>query len=103
MEKDNVGKRYTLDGLPDEMLKELKRPSRKNSRDEKLLELLTNLYGGAASIDELWVGLFRQTGENIERRLIGASIRRLVSDKRIYQIPKRKGCYATQAWLDAHK
>lgn len=101
MTTDNIGKRYTLEDLPESMKKELNR-ARKNNRDEQLFDLLEKQFGGAASIDELWVALYRQTQQEIDRRLIGAAVRRLVTAKRIYQIPKRKGCYATQKWLNEH-
>ena len=101
MATENIGKRYTLEDLPESMRKELNR-AHKNNRDEQLLELMEKQFGGAASIDELWVALYRQTQQEINRRLIGAAVRRLVTSKRICQIPKRKGCYATQKWLDEH-
>lgn len=101
MANEKIGTRYTLEDLPDAMIKELSR-AHKNNRDEQLFEILEKQFGGAASVDELWVALYRQTKQEIQRRLIGAAIRRLVAEGRIQNIPKRKGCYATPQWLKEH-
>ena len=99
MTTENLGKRYDLQNLPEFMVKELKR-AQQNDRDEVLFDILETQFGGAASINELWVALYRKTEKEIQRRLIGAAVRRLVLAKRIQPIPHRKGFYATPKWLE---
>lgn len=93
--------RYDLDGLPESMLTQLRKKPRVNDRDSKILSLVVDKFNGAASIDEIWVALYRETGKEIKRNVIGAAMRRLVKQKKLKIV--QKGCYAIPDWNDVNK
>ena len=94
-------KRYNLEGLPESMLAHLRKAPHTNDRDAKILSLVQTQFNGAASIDEIWVALYRETQKEVKRNVIGAAMRRLVEQGKLQNV--RKGCYATQEWVDTHK
>ena len=91
-------KRYDLNGLPESMLAQLRKKPRVNDRDSKILSLVAEQFNGAASIDEIWVALYRETGKEVKRNVIGASMRRLVEHGKLKNV--QKGCYALPNWVD---
>ena len=91
-------RRYDLEGLPDSMLAQLKKKPRANDRESQVLSLVENKFAGAASIDEIWVAFYRETGKEVKRSVIGATMRRLVEQGKLKNV--QKGCYALPDWVE---
>lgn len=98
MEEDDliksVGRRIgDTSDLPDSLKKLL--VSRKlDDLEEKILSTMKNRYDGVATIDEILVGLYRDSQYIIDdRRALSAKLYRMTKSGHLESVPKRKGVF----------
>lgn len=77
MDKIKIGERYSTEGLPDSLLKMLKpRREIKNPALDAFLKVLAD-YEGKATINEMLVGLYRETGKVYDEKTLSSFAYRL--------------------------
>lgn len=92
---EGLGGRFgNLDDLPDELRSEII-AARVDLMEQKVIDLLATQFDGAATVDEIRVGLFRMTGEVLERRKLAGKLYRMVQSKPplLESVQKKKGVY----------
>ncbi len=92
---EGLGGRFgNLDDLPEELRSEII-AARIDAMEQKIIDLLTTQFAGAATVDEIRVGLFRMTGEVLERRKLAGKLYRMVQSKPplLESVQKKKGAY----------
>ena len=91
-----AGKRLdNLDGIPEELLKELN-VTKMDDLEEEIIDVLKNGYSGLANIDEIMVGLFRKYSKITKRQFIMNKLYRMAKDKKICSVEGKKGVYETK-------
>lgn len=83
-----------LRDLPEEILRQL--PSaRMDELERSIIELIGEVFDGFASVDEVFVGLYRKTGVIHDRRKVSSKLYRMVNAKPplLEAVPKRRGVY----------
>jgi len=83
-----------LKDLPEELLRQL--PSaRMDELEREIVDLVGEVFDGVASVDEIFVGLFRKTGVIHDRRKLSSKLYRMVNTKppHLESVPKRRGVY----------
>ncbi len=83
-----------LEGLPQELLDELSSDAVADKADSAVLRVLEE-RGGVATLDQLLVGVFRQTGEVVKRTTMTSRLYRMGQKGIVFAIPGRKGIYAS--------
>ena len=83
-----------LEGLPDEVLKELSLSD--GDKTEFAVLGLIDEAGGITSLDRLIIGLFRKTGEAHKRQNLVSKLYRMAQKEMIYNVPTKKGVYSTR-------
>ncbi|WP_291982948.1 hypothetical protein [Candidatus Accumulibacter sp. ACC005] len=88
----DVGKRLgDLSDLPEALRKQLN-AAKMGDLEEKILRTIKERYDGAASIDEIMVGLFRDFQYVTEdRRTMANRLYRMTKAGHLESVPKRKG------------
>lgn len=92
---EGLGSRFgNLDDLPEELRTQVL-AARIDVVEQKIIDLLTQQFDGAATVDELRVGLYRATGEVFDRRKLAGKLYRMVQAKPplLESVPKKKGVY----------
>ncbi len=89
---DSVGKRLgDLSDLPEALRKQLN-AAKMGELEEKIIRTIKERYDGAASIDEIMVGLFRDFQYVTEdRRTMANKLYRMTKAGHLESVPKRKG------------
>lgn len=82
-----------LDGLPDELLKELSSATADKS-EYAIMQLLGEL-GGIASLDQILVGHFRKSNEVYKRNTLVSKLYRMAQKGLVSAVPGKKGVYST--------
>lgn len=83
-----------IDGLPDELIEELS-ISKTDKVEYAILNTLEEL-GGAASLDQLIVYIFRETGEIQKRTTLTNRLYRMAGKAVVHSVPDKKGVYSLQ-------
>lgn len=83
-----------LDGLPEEVLKELS-ISEGDKTEFAILGLIEDA-GGIMSLDQIIVGLWKKTGEAIKRQALTSRLYRMGQKDLIFGVPTKKGVYSTR-------
>lgn len=92
---EGLGTRFgNLDDLPEALKKQLA-ATRLDEMERNILRLLREEFGGAATVDELWVGLYRLTSEVLERKKVAGKLYRMASAKPplLSSVEKKRGTY----------
>lgn len=92
---EGVGSRFgDLSGLPVELLRQIP-ATRIDETESEILELLRDVFGGAASVDEVLVGLYRKYSIVHDRKKIAGKLYRMVNSKPplLVGVEKRRGVY----------
>lgn len=82
-----------LAGLPKELLDQLNLPQLDNQ--EKLIVDLVNEAGSVLSLDKILIGLYRKTGEVLQKRALNQKIFRMIDKGLLWKVPKKKGVYTS--------
>lgn len=85
-------------GLPPSLLTELSKVGRAGglpAEDQLLIEIIDSL-GGAASIDQVLVAVFRRSGEVMKRTIVNARLYRLTKREVLFDHPSVKGVFCTR-------
>jgi hypothetical protein len=82
-----------LDGLPEELLKELN--IAESDRQELLIEDIITAAGGVLSLDKIIIELYRRTREITKRNTLISRLYRMSNKGIIYSLPGKKGLYST--------
>lgn len=90
-----IGNRFgDLSDLPEGLLRQI--PAvRMDDLEREILDLIKHRFGGAASVDEVLVGLYRQSGAIHERKKIAGKLYRMVTGrpKHLDAVKDRRGVY----------
>lgn len=92
---EGLGGRFgNIEDLPEELRAELL-AARVGAVEQNVLDLLAAQFDGAATVDEIRVGLFRMTGEIFDRRKLAGKLYRMVHSKPplLESVQKKKGVY----------
>lgn len=82
-----------IKGLPKELLEELSVSG--DIVEFSIMEIIQD-NGGAASLDQLLVGLYRKTKEIHKRSSLTTRLYRMGQKNMIYNVPGRKGVYSSE-------
>lgn len=83
-----------IEGLPQEQISELRVTSADKSEFSIIAMLETS--GGIMSLDQIIVGLFRETDKIQKRSLITARLHRMGVKGLLYKVPTKKGVYSLE-------
>jgi hypothetical protein len=92
---ERVGKRFgDLSGLPDELLRQIP-AMRSDEEEEGFVGVIEQMYGGIASIDEILIGMYRQTGRILDRKKLSAKLYRMAvsTPPKLIPVEKKRGVY----------
>lgn len=92
---DDLGTRFgNLADLPEELKKQIP-ATRLDSLEQEILTVISGQLGGAATVDEVLVALFRHSGTVHERKKVAGKLYRMVSAKPplLVAVPKKRGVY----------
>lgn len=83
-----------MDDLP-ALLREQLAATRMDEMERNILQLMRERFEGAATVDEIWVGLFRLTGKILERKKVAGKLYRMASAKPplLASVEKKRGTY----------
>lgn len=84
-----------LDGLPQELLSELSEGAVPDRVDTSILSTI-DMNGGIASLDQILVGLYRNSGELWKRNTLTSKLYRMAQKGVVFQVPEKKGVYSTR-------
>ena len=91
----HIGSRLgDLKDLPDELLRQL--PSaRMDDLEREIIDIIGSVFDGAASVDEVFVALYRKTNVIHDRRKLSSKLYRMVNSKPplLEAVAKRRGVY----------
>jgi hypothetical protein len=83
-----------LEGLPEELLKELS--ISQGDKSEFAIINIIDENGGMASLDQLIIGVFRKTGETFKRQAMTSKLYRMGGKEMVFSVPTKKGVYSTR-------
>lgn len=93
---DHVGRRIgSLNDLPRELVDQLQ-TNRPDQLSTDIIETIRFRYNGIANIDEVLVGLYRDTQTVYKRPFIINKLYRMATAGLLYSIPKKKGVYSLE-------
>jgi hypothetical protein len=82
-----------LENLPEELIAELSASGA--DKTELAIFRAVNNYGGAASLDQIIVDLYKKTGEVVKRTTLTSRLYRMQQKGLVFPVPGRKGIYST--------
>lgn len=91
----DVGSRFgDLGDLPEALLRQIP-ATRIDETEQEIVDVIKGMFGGVASVDEVLVGLYRQTGTIHERKKLASKLYRMVSSRPplLEAVPKKRGIY----------
>jgi hypothetical protein len=91
--------RDLFDPLPPELLKQLSSRATRGKTDP--LVKIINEHGGTATLDDILISLYRETGEISRRNIIANRLYRLAKQGLVSTVPDRKGVYTAQPPADS--
>lgn len=92
---EGLGSRFgDINDLPEELRAQIA-AVKIDAMEQNILDLLKLSFEGAATVDEIRVGLFRVTGEVIDRKKVAGKLYRMVGAKPplLLSVEKKKGVY----------
>ena len=76
---EELGNRFgDLSDLPEELIRQIP-ATRVDESEKKILAILADRFGGMATVDEILVGIFRETGEVLDRAKLAGKLYRMVT------------------------
>lgn len=90
-----LGGRFgNISDLPDELRQQIA-AVRVDELEQKILQLMSGFFDGAATVDEVLVGLYRLTGKVYDRRKIAGKLYRMVNSTPplLRSVEKKRGVY----------
>ncbi len=92
--EEKIGKRLTgIENLPAELVAQFK--TQQVSDDEEIIiSVINTMYEGAATIDEVLLGIYKSKGIIADRKKVSNKLYRLVKAGLLKTVPKKKGAYA---------
>ena len=91
--KQGVMRIGSIDELPKELIDQLS-ITESDHLEFDIISVVDG-FGGAASIDEILVGLWRKTQKVTERAFLSRKLYRMAQQEKIWPVQGRKGIYAT--------
>ena len=92
----DLGRRVgNLDDLPEALRAQLQ-IGKIGELERQIIEVIREELGGVANVDEILVGLFRQTGQVLERQSLANRLYRMGQAGHLSSVPKKKGVYRTK-------
>lgn len=91
----DIGSRFgDLGDLPEALLRQIP-ATRIDETEQEIIDIIKGVFGGIASVDEVLVGLYRQTGTVHERKKLASKLYRMVNAKPplLEAVPKKRGIY----------
>lgn len=90
----SVGRRIgDTSDLP-EGLKQMLKSAGLDDLEEKIVSTMRSRYDGVANIDEIIVGLYRDSGYIAEdRKMLAGKLYRMTKSGHVESVPKRKGVF----------
>ena len=82
-----------IDGLPDELIKELSFSDADKS-EYTILSIIQEA-GGILSLDKILIGIYKKTNEIIKRTTLTSKLYRMSQKGMIFNVPIKKGIYST--------
>lgn len=82
-----------LEGLPKELLQELSEGAVPDKIEAAILAAIRG-RDGIASLDQILVAVYRQTGELVKRNTLTSKLYRMAQKQTIYSVPEKKGAYS---------
>ncbi|MDD3798557.1 MAG: hypothetical protein PHE36_05185 [Novosphingobium sp.] len=92
---DDVGARFgRLDDLPEALLRQIP-AARIDELEQEIIDVIRHRFSGVASVDEVLVGLYRQSGKIHDRKKVAGKLYRMVNTKPplLEAVPKKRGIY----------
>lgn len=87
-----------IDGLPADLIEELSITG--SDKMEFSIVTMMDEAGGMMSLDQILVGLFRQTGEVHKRTAMTNRMYRMIQKGLIYSVPNKKGVYSSRPFTE---
>lgn len=89
----NIGRRMgDLSDLPEELRKQLQ-IAKVSELEQAIISIVEDMYGGVANVDEILVGLYRETNEIHQRQNLANKLYRMTAAKQLVSVPRKKGVY----------
>jgi hypothetical protein len=89
----DLGRRVgNLDDLPESLRAQLQ-VGKLGELEREIIAVLRDRFDGVANVDEIMVGLFRQTGTVQDRQPLANRLYRMGQAGHLVSIPKKKGVY----------
>src|SRR5262249_51890154 len=89
----DLGRRLgALDELPEALRSQLQ-AAKMGQLEQDVITVLRDQFDGAANVDEILVGLYRQTGDILQRPYLSNKLYRMAQAGQIISVPRRKGVY----------
>lgn len=98
VETDKVGSRLgDLSDLPEELRKQLV-SIQYDETEQAIIDIVTEQFGGIASIDEILVALYRKTKEMPQREALANKIYRMTRKELLTSVSGKKGVYTVSGY-----
>lgn len=92
----DLGRRVgNLEELPETLRAQLQ-VGKVGQTERDIIAIIRNDFDGVANVDEILVGLYRQTGEVFERQPLANRLYRMGQAGHLVSVPKKKGVYRTK-------
>lgn len=92
----DLGRRLgSLADLPDELKSQLQ-AAKVSELEEAIIDVVKDRYQGVANVDEILVGLYRETETIHTRQFIANKLYRMAQAGMITSVAKKKGVYRTK-------
>ena len=92
---EGLGSRFgDINDLPEELRSQIA-AVKIDALEQTIIDLLRDAFDGAATVDEIRVGIFRATGEIVERKKVAGKLYRMVSAEPplLASVEKKRGVY----------
>ena len=89
----DLGRRIgNLDDLPETLRAQLQ-VGKIGELERRIIDIIQYVYDGVANVDEILVGLYRQTGEVHDRQPLANRLYRMGQAGHLKSVPRKKGVY----------
>lgn len=91
----DLGTRFgNIDDLPDSLREQLA-ATRLDAMERDVLQLIRDEFSGVATVDEIWIGLYRKNSTVLERKKVAGKLYRMATAKPplLVSIEGKRGTY----------
>lgn len=93
----DLGRRMgDLSDLPEELRRQLQ-IAKVSELEQTIISIIDEMYQGVANVDEILVGLYRETNEIQLRQTLANKLYRMTAAKQLISVPRKKGVYRVHA------